>query len=557
MKIERICYLVAASIGARCAFAARNAVPGPDGVAYLDVANAYLRHDWRTAINGYWGPLYSWLIALGMWIFPTNMKTELPLLRAVNFIVFLLALYAFGAWWRAIAMRTHKSKDPLSSVPGLYPAGWTVFGYALFVSAAAWYVGSVTPDLVVAAIVFATVILVLNLEDGGKHSVAAYAACGALMALGYYAKVILFYFGFLLLLALTIRHLRVKSYARPFVAALTFVALISPFAFLLSRSLGHFTIGETGRLNYAWLAGVPETITWVNGQPDSVHTPIYPGPRLHENPTVFGVPRLPNVTYAPWYDASRYDVRSRAHFDPRSQLRRIIINLKVLDIVVLQVEGSLLLALLILVLYAPRSFLRRLRKNWFYVIPTLMIVGMYALVFMTPRYLLAFLPLLWGFALTSVVVPAHLRDTVRPVILAGLIVFGLHVVPGFVHFLFSEDQSAKAEISIANELPAYGIRRGDVVATIGDGQSATWAQLAGVSIVGEIWSRDADKFWASSRSDQEKIVRELMTTGAKVIVWRRNSTRSCQLPWRSTGEFSGCILVPDGGEIFQKSTLSD
>ncbi len=547
MKVERICYLMAAGIGARCAFAARYAVPGPDGVGYLDVAKAYLHHDWHTAINGYWGPLYSWVIALAMWIFPPSIKTELPLVRTVNFVVFLLALYAFGACWRAIGMQ-RRTNDLASSVPELFPESWTIFGYALFVSAAAWYVGSVVPDLVVAAIVFATVIVILKLEDGGKHSVAAYAACGALMALGYYAKVILFYFGLFLLLALTIRHLRIKSYARPLVAALTFAVLISPFAFFLSKSLGHFTIGETGRLNYAWLAGVPETVTWVNGNPDSAPTPIYPGPRLHENPTVFEVPRLPSVTYAPWYDASRYDVRSRAHFDPRSQLRRFIINLRVLDVVVLQVEGSLLLSLVILVLCAPRSFFQRLMQNWLYVIPVLIIVAMYTLVFMTPRYLLAFLPLLWGFALASVVVPAHLRDAVRPVILAGLIVFGLHVVPGFVHFLFSEDQSSKAEILIAEELPSFGIKRGAVVASIGDGQSATWAQLAGVSIAGEIWSRDAESFWSSSRSDQEKIVRELMTTRAIAIVWRRNSTRSCQLPWHSIGEDSGCILLLHSGE---------
>ena len=35
-----------------------------DGVNYLDVANAYARRDWRHAINGYWSPLYSWLLAI-------------------------------------------------------------------------------------------------------------------------------------------------------------------------------------------------------------------------------------------------------------------------------------------------------------------------------------------------------------------------------------------------------------------------------------------------------------------------------------------------------------
>jgi hypothetical protein len=39
---------------------------GADGLAYLDVARAYVRYDWHTAINGYWGPLYAWLLAIEM-----------------------------------------------------------------------------------------------------------------------------------------------------------------------------------------------------------------------------------------------------------------------------------------------------------------------------------------------------------------------------------------------------------------------------------------------------------------------------------------------------------
>lgn len=36
----------------------------PDGVNYLDIARAYLRRDWTNALNAYWSPLYSWLLAL-------------------------------------------------------------------------------------------------------------------------------------------------------------------------------------------------------------------------------------------------------------------------------------------------------------------------------------------------------------------------------------------------------------------------------------------------------------------------------------------------------------
>src|SRR5690242_9693843 len=41
----------------------------PEGITDLDMADAYLRGDWRTALVGLWGPLYPWLLALMMLFF--------------------------------------------------------------------------------------------------------------------------------------------------------------------------------------------------------------------------------------------------------------------------------------------------------------------------------------------------------------------------------------------------------------------------------------------------------------------------------------------------------
>src|ERR1700756_3696995 len=49
-----------------------------DGVSYLDMADAYLRHDWHTAINGYWNPLYSWLIGLAYLVLRPSGYWEYP-----------------------------------------------------------------------------------------------------------------------------------------------------------------------------------------------------------------------------------------------------------------------------------------------------------------------------------------------------------------------------------------------------------------------------------------------------------------------------------------------
>ena len=66
-----------------------------DGVNYLDVAEAYARRDWLHAINGYWSPLYSWLLAIIEIIFRPAPYWESTYLHLLNFFLFVLALIAF------------------------------------------------------------------------------------------------------------------------------------------------------------------------------------------------------------------------------------------------------------------------------------------------------------------------------------------------------------------------------------------------------------------------------------------------------------------------------
>ena len=544
LKTERLCQLLAVAVGARCAFVATGSTSGVDGLCYLEMARAYLRHDWHTAINGYWSPLYSWLLAFGMAV--TNPKPDTEVLNAqiINFSVFVLCIFAFSSCWNALSKYSFGGHKSGSSIAEIYPAGWTICGYALLVTAAAWYIGALVPDMLVATIVFAAIAVLLRLEDGNTHAVTSYAALGALLAVGYYAKVILLYFGLLLIIGLGLQHFRKKSYARPAVALITFLLTISPFVFLLSKTLGRFTPGDTGRLSYAWLADVPETKTWLTGQMNAAPLPYYPGPLMHENPMVFRLPLLPGVTYAARYDPSRYDLSNRPHFSLSPQLKRIAINLRPFNLVVLGAEDTFLVLLVIFVLYSPREFLRRLAGSWFYSFPVLVIIAMYVLVFVAWRYLLAFSPLLWGTALGAISVPIAWNSTVRPIVLAVLIVFGLHVGPGLAHFLTQKNDSAGQEIAVAKTLSEYDIKPGDMVGFFGDGEGAWWAHLAGVSISAEIWPANVPQFWTSSPTDQQEILQLMINTGAKAVVWRRDSDQSCPSQWRALRESSGCIFVP-------------
>ena len=70
-----------------------------DGIAYLDIGDAYFRADWVNAINPVWSPLYSWIIGLVNFIFRPAMQWEIPTVHIVNFIIYLFALASFEFMW--------------------------------------------------------------------------------------------------------------------------------------------------------------------------------------------------------------------------------------------------------------------------------------------------------------------------------------------------------------------------------------------------------------------------------------------------------------------------
>jgi hypothetical protein len=97
--------------------------------------------------------------------------------------------------------------------------------------------------------------------------------------------------------ATVIQGFRSGSLRKPVTAILVFSALVSPFVIVLSRSIGHFTPGDSGRLNYAWFVDGPETKTWMNrgGAP----LPFYPGPVAPGSVRVFRHPSLEGVRMRP------------------------------------------------------------------------------------------------------------------------------------------------------------------------------------------------------------------------------------------------------------------
>ncbi len=540
--LEPVCQALILTIGARSAFLGRYSAISADGLSYLDVASAYLRHDWHTAINGYWGPLYSWLLAIAMCIVRPSVRLEAIFVRGVNFLIFAVALYTFQDCWHALANWNRRGR-PGETIADVSPNGWILFGYALFVANFVWYIDMVTPDILVASVVFAVCASLFRMDNGGQSGLSADISLGLLLAAGFYAKAILLFFDAFVLSTLLRRRV-IRRKLGSLVTLTVFALLVFPYVFALSLTLGRLTAGDSGKLNYAWFVDGPPTKTWMENAPDAAPIPFYPGRQIFHDPPAFQIPLLKGVTYAPWYDAARFATESRPRFSLHGELRQLRSNLRELQSQVLVAGAPLLVSLLVLLSYAPRLSLGRLFDSWMFSLPLLGVLSMYLLVHLVGRFTLGFLPLLWGIALAAAIIPATFRASARRTVLVGVAVFAASAFPGLAHSLWSpRDASAKTDIAIAEALPNYGIQPGDAVATIGSGEGAYWARLARVSIVAEVWDDDSDKFSLSLPSWQESLARSMAAAGARAVIWRTDRSRLCPNSWLPLPHSSGCILM--------------
>src|SRR3954452_16849970 len=102
----------------------------PDGVSYLDIADAWRHGHWDRALNEYWSPLYSWLLALWLMLVRPSPAHEYAAVHALNVVIFALALVAFAYLLEALlALARRRAGAPSSRAP---EHALRVLGYGVF-----------------------------------------------------------------------------------------------------------------------------------------------------------------------------------------------------------------------------------------------------------------------------------------------------------------------------------------------------------------------------------------------------------------------------------------
>ena len=523
-------------LGAAAAWLARDGL-NSDGIAYLDVSDVYLSGGWPASGTGYWSPLYPTLLAIARRIGGTAAHRELGIAQVVNFVVYLLAFGALELLICEVRMSCGRlpatkraalpDNDVATTASGSMPndSAWRVLAYTLFVVVTVGWirVWTLTPDMLVAAIMITVGAITVRLSDG-RGGWAAAVALGVLLALGYFAKAAVFPLAFVILGTLALATRRSGGIRQTIVAATIFLVCALPQIFYVSELSRTPTFSDVGRLNYLWfVADVPGPVSSALPMPSRLPDPAGTrqtlarlDPERDAHPAIYDIDEPIPGTLPIWYDAGHWFRGVTAPLRPVALARTVVRHTRVyLELFGFLIVGGLAAAL------AGGSVTRHeilsLRPSTVLVVPSLAALAMYALVLVQPRYVAPFVLLAF-----AGLVPPWATDALSRRIRVGLATGAAVSVLPVAHQIRVDAAywggSARMRANVVAALAARGIGPGSRIGFIGEAYDAYWARLARVRFVSLVPSTDAERFWEMNAAGRATVLAHMQRSGATAIV---------------------------------------
>lgn len=207
----------------------------PDGISYVSIAKHYLARDWADAVNLYWSPLYSWLLAIPI----SAGSGGVMAMRMVAIAAGLGTLFAFALLARKFVPDTRVNSMCL------WIAALLIFAFTLQDS----------PDLLMAAFL----LLYFGSIFDGRYAEQRWTGlwCGIFGGLTFLTKSYGFFFFAVSFPVLNALHWwraeapRRRAVARHFILGwAAFAVLAGPWIAVLSHKAGRVTVGTTGEFNF-------------------------------------------------------------------------------------------------------------------------------------------------------------------------------------------------------------------------------------------------------------------------------------------------------------------
>ncbi len=524
-----------------------------DGIAYLDIGDAYFRGDWATAINPVWSPLYSWILGLVNFIVKPSMQWEFPTVHIINFFIYLFALACFEFMWRNVRSTSHPKDQHISE-----PLRWTL-GYLLFIwtSLSLIQLWAVTPDMLMAGLTFIAAGLIAQIRSGDDR-LRLFLSLGLILGLGYLSKTFMFSVApvFLALAWLVQKRTR-EAFLKTLLSASIFLLLSLPFILLISQAKGKLTIGEAGTVTFLRYVNEMPFPHW-QGDPDNSIVPTHPSRVIHESPTVYEFGEPVGGTYPITLDPSYWYEGIEPRFAFGGLLARLISSSLVYAELFLQQQGILFASLVALYVMGQRQripFWEILQKCAL-VIPAVIAFGLYATVLVQSRYVGVFVLLFWTDVLANVRLPDMPNNKNWLNVLGGIAALGLLVniilfnLDGFIRLnpsleiRLSESIASPARPSaVAQALNELGVGPGDKVGVIGYAYDSFWARLAHVKIVAEMPETDALDLWDGDEALQQSLLQSFEGAGVKAVIAEYVPADAQLKNWHRVGNSNYYIYV--------------
>jgi hypothetical protein len=522
-------WLVALTLAALQVWAAiRSSSMNADGIAYLDMGDAYLRGDWTNAINPVWSPLYAWILGAAMAVVKPSMAWEFPLVHLVNFALFQLALLCFEFFWRQLGRYRREAAGPATRV--LADWAWLAIGYSLFiwVTLSLIAVWAVTPDMLMAALVLIAAGLIVRMRLG-HAGWRPYLLLGLILGVAYLAKAVMFPLasGFLGAAWVSARSLRTAA-PRAAGALAVFLLVSLPYILTISRSHGSLTIGEAGTITYLRHVGGRTDPHWQEYQPD---TRTHPSRQILNYPPVYEFARPIGGTYPISYNPAYWFDGATVEIDWGRQAQAVIRNgLYYAKLFGWQQGGLLALTMLLYLLSrSRRASLPELGRRWGLLLPALAALLLYGLVYAEDRYIGVFLLLIWGDLLANVRVsgsPAGEKSLrAASVLMVGFLLLNVAAfnLEGYGRLAeasaaMSHDAPPAPPGAVAASLRQLGVGPGSTVGVIGYAYDSFWARLARVQIVAELVDWPGNPFWTGDATLQQSVLQAFASSGACAVV---------------------------------------
>ena len=510
----------------------------PDGVSYLDVGDAYLQGNWSEAINGYWSPLYSWLLGLAMAVLKPSAYWEFPVTKLVNFLIYLVALFCFEFFLHQLIV-FYQEKRRLASQSHYFEIPewmWLSLGYTLFIwSFLYWFwkdydqrLCQLTPDGCVAALVYLAMGLILRVRKSASWI--SFILLGVILGLAYLGKAVMFPLAFVFLgVSFFSVENRRKAWSRVLVALLAFLIVAMPFCLELSAKKGYFTFGDTGKLNYVWYTNKIDRpyAHWQGKQPET-GTPKHPIKQIFDDPVAFEFGSPLGGTYPLWYDPSYWYDGIKPRFHLLGEIRALTTSLAYVS----KYVGVILLIYLVLTYFSNRLslavVLKDIAENWRLIVPSIISIGVYLPVWIEIRYFAPFIVFLLAGSLASLRLP-NTQESKRLIVgMAIAVLVGANYSIG--ELMVDNIMSATlrppihTEWLVADQLNSLGIYSGDRVAriggTFGPHWGGYWARLAKVKIIAEVdtSAKQQVNYWQADTLVQNRVLEAFKQAGAKAVV---------------------------------------